>query len=73
VLVELPNRKFLLTGDTAHLRAAVNQGATMGIDFDPTQSIRSLQRIKMIRDIQGATMWITHDPEDWKEHPHRID
>jgi N-acyl homoserine lactone hydrolase len=51
----------------------VNQGATMGIDFDPTQSIRSLQRIKMIRDMQGATMWITHDPEDWKEHPHRID
>jgi glyoxylase-like metal-dependent hydrolase (beta-lactamase superfamily II) len=73
VLINLPNRKFLLTGDTAHLRAAVETGATMGIDYDPTQSIRSLQRIKMIRDMQGATMWITHDPEDWKEHPHRVE
>jgi ABC-type iron transport system FetAB ATPase subunit len=29
--------------------------------------------VKAIRDMQGATVWITHDPEDWKEHPHRIE
>jgi len=26
-----------------------------------------------IRDMQGATMWITHDPEDWKEYPHKVE
>jgi glyoxylase-like metal-dependent hydrolase (beta-lactamase superfamily II) len=73
LLVNLPNRKFLLTGDTTHLRAAVNQEATMGIDVDPFKSVHSLRRIKAIRDMQGATMWITHDPDDWKEHPHKVE
>jgi glyoxylase-like metal-dependent hydrolase (beta-lactamase superfamily II) len=71
--VNLPNRKFLLTGDTVHLRAAVTQEATMGIDVDAGQSIASLRRIKAIRDMQGATMWITHDPDDWKEYPHKVE
>jgi N-acyl homoserine lactone hydrolase len=73
LLVNLPNRKFLLTGDTVHLRAAVTQEATMGIDVDPLQSMLSLKRIKAIRDMQGATMWITHDPDDWKEYPHKVE
>jgi N-acyl homoserine lactone hydrolase len=72
-LVNTSNRKFLFTGDTVHLRAAVELEATMGIDTDPYQSAISIQRIKAIRDMQGATMWITHDPEDWKEHPHRVE
>jgi N-acyl homoserine lactone hydrolase len=73
LLVKLPHREVLLTGDTVHLRAAITAEATMGIDTDPIQSVISLQRIKAIRDIRGATMWITHDPEDWKEHPHKIE
>lgn len=73
LLVKLPNRDFLLTGDTVHLRAAVTMEASMSIDTDPNQSILSLRRIKAIRDMHGATMWITHDPEDWKEHPHKVD
>jgi N-acyl homoserine lactone hydrolase len=73
LLVNLPNRKILLTGDTVHLRAALNQEATMGIDTDPIQSVKSIRRIKVLRDMHDATVWITHDPEDWKEHPHRIE
>ena len=73
MLVNLPNRKILLTGDTVHLRAALNQEATMGIDTDPIQSVKSIRRIKVLRDMHDATVWITHDPEDWKEHPHRIE
>jgi ABC-type iron transport system FetAB ATPase subunit len=45
----------------------------MGIDVDPFKSIHSLRRIKAIRDMQGATMWITHDPDDWKEYPHKVE
>jgi glyoxylase-like metal-dependent hydrolase (beta-lactamase superfamily II) len=73
LLVNLPNRKFILTGDTVHLRAALTQEATMPIDTDPIQATLSLKRVKAIRDMQGATVWITHDPDDWKEHPHKIE
>jgi ABC-type iron transport system FetAB ATPase subunit len=47
--------------------------AGMPIDTDPYQSMMSIHRIKAIRDIQGATMWITHDPDDWKEYPHKVE
>lgn len=68
--VRLPNRKILLVGDTTHLRAALETEATMPIDTDPAEAVRSLQRIKAIRDLHEATVWISHDPEDWAELPH---
>lgn len=68
--VRLPNRKILLTGDTIHLRAQLTTGATMGLDTDPIQSALSIQRVKAIRDMHEATVWISHDPEDWAELPH---
>jgi N-acyl homoserine lactone hydrolase len=70
LFVRLPNRKILLAGDTAHLRAAVESEATMLIDCDPVQATLSLKRIKAIRDMHEATLWISHDPDDWKEMPH---
>lgn len=73
LMVNLPNRKVLLTGDTVHLRAALDREAAMPIDVNQVQALLSLKRIKVIRDLQGATIWITHDPEDWAEHPHKIE
>ena len=52
----------------SHIAIAVRSPAD-----DPVQSTMSLRRIKAIRDMQGATMWITHDPEDWKEYPHKVE
>jgi len=70
LFVRLPNSKFLLVGDSAHLRAALELEMTMPIDTDPVAATRSLQRIKAIRDMHEAKVWISHDPEDWKEFPH---
>lgn len=68
--VRLPNQKILLVGDTTHLRAALEQEATMPIDTDPLQAVLSLKKIKAIRDLHEAKIWISHDPEDWAEFPH---
>ena len=73
LLVNLPSRKILLTGDTVHVRAAVGPEATMPLDTDPLQSVISIKRIKAICEMHDATMWITHDPQDWKEHPHKVE
>ena len=73
LVVNLPNRQIVLPGDTVHLRAALDQEATMGADVDPVAAVLSLRRIKALRDLHGATVWITHDPDDWKEHPHLIE
>ena len=70
--MHLPNQNFLLTGDTVHLRAAIDNEAGMPIDVDPGTASHSIRRVKALRDMHGAKVWITHDPDDWKEHPHRV-
>jgi N-acyl homoserine lactone hydrolase len=70
LFVRLPNRKILLVGDSTHLREALENEATMPIDYDPVEAVLSLKRIKAIRDMHEASIWISHDPEDWAEFPH---
>lgn len=70
LLVRLPSRNFLLTGDTVHLRAALEQEIHFPVDSDTAAAVRSLQRLKLIRDSADATVWITHDPEDWADLRH---
>jgi N-acyl homoserine lactone hydrolase len=70
LFVRLPNRKIVLAGDTAHLREALEAEATMPLDYNAVQSTLSLKRLKAIRDMHEATIWISHDPEDWADFPH---
>lgn len=67
MLVRLKHRNFILTGDTVHLRAALETETVDPIDWDTAEAVRSLQRLKVIRESADATVWITHDPEDWAE------
>jgi len=70
LLVRLPARNVILTGDTVHLRAALEHEIHFPVDADTAASVRSLRRLKLLRDSADATVWITHDPEDWAEYPH---
>ena len=70
LVVHLKNRSFILTGDAVHLRAALDQEYHFPIDADTAQAVRTLRRLKHLRDSLGATIWITHDPEDWSEFAH---
>lgn len=70
LFVRLPNRKVVLTGDTTHLRAALEGEITMPGDVDPAAAVLSMRRLKAIRDFHEATLLISHDPEDWAEFPH---
>ena len=70
LLVRLPNRNFILTGDTVHVRAALELEIPSIGDMDSVAAVHSLQRMKLIRDAADATVWITHDPEDWADNVH---
>jgi N-acyl homoserine lactone hydrolase len=70
LLVRLPSRNFILTGDTVHLRAALENEIHFPVDSDTLEAVRSLRRLKLLRDTADATVWITHDPEDWAEFQH---
>jgi glyoxylase-like metal-dependent hydrolase (beta-lactamase superfamily II) len=70
LLVRLASRNFILTGDTVHLRAALESEIHFPVDADTAAAVQSLRRLKLLRDSADATVWITHDPEDWAELQH---
>jgi len=67
LLVRLPSRNVLLTGDTVHLRSALTDELPMPTDHDTDQAVRSVRRLKQISETLDAMTWIAHDPEDWAE------
>ena len=73
ILVNLPNRRVLVTGDTVHTRASLENEISMPLSVNHMQAMASLKRIKAMRDLGGAQIWITHDPDDWRENPHQLD
>ena len=51
--------------------AATLEGEIPNIfDANTEEAVRSIQRIKLIRASADATVWISHDPEDWAELKH---
>ena len=65
VQVRLPGRTIILTGDIAHTRAAFESASPFPLDQDSTAAVRSIERLRALRDRSGAEVWIGHDPDDW--------
>lgn len=70
LLVRLPGRNFLLTGDTVHLRAALETEVPGPFDANTEVAVQSIRRLKLIRQSADAVVWISHDPEDWADLQH---
>jgi N-acyl homoserine lactone hydrolase len=67
LVVRLPHQNIVLAGDAVHMRDALDTEHTMMVDTDPAQSVRSIQRLRAMRDMQGMRIWVSHDPKDWAE------
>lgn len=67
LIVRLPSQTFLLTGDTVHLHAALDNGLPMPTDYSTDLAKQSVQRLRGLRDSLAATVWIAHDPDDTKK------
>jgi N-acyl homoserine lactone hydrolase len=65
LLVRLPDRAYVLTGDALHTREALASETPFPGDHDPTETIRSIRRIKSVADEHRADIWINHEPTDW--------
>lgn len=70
LLVRLPKTgSVILTGD-AVVSADNLTGTPPGYTQNLTQSLDSIERIKMIRDAEQADVWITHDMEQYEGRRH---
>ncbi len=68
VQVRLRNRTVLLTGDTVHLRSAMEGDLPMASDYNTLQSVQSVRRLRQLQHSLDAELWIAHDPQDWQQY-----
>jgi len=68
VLVRLPHRTVVLTGDTVHLQQALDEELYMHGDYDETAAVASVRRLKDVAAKEEALVWIAHDPAHWDRH-----
>jgi N-acyl homoserine lactone hydrolase len=66
LLVKLPSRSFILTGDAVHFRSSMDAQLPCPADMNARASIQSIQRIKRLSASHEADVWVMHDPADWK-------
>ena len=68
LLVRLGSRNIMLTGDTVHVREALEREKPTLFDSDRAAAVRSIQRLKQLIAAHRAETWIAHDAEDWSTY-----
>jgi N-acyl homoserine lactone hydrolase len=65
LVVRLPGRNFVLSGDATHTRNSLAELIPLPSEYDSEAAVRSMQRLVSIEASADATIWISHDTEDW--------
>lgn len=68
VMVRLPERTLILTGDVVHTRGAFDAEIHYHGDVDSVAARRSLRKLAHLERVNDAQVWIGHDPEDWEKY-----
>jgi len=72
-LVHLPKTgAIVLTSDAAYLPENFEKDLlpSVGLAYDPAGIMQGYQWIKMMRDVEGAQVFMAHDAEGYKQHKH---
>lgn len=67
MLVRLPNRNMVITGDTAHLVGQLDGPSIMPFSYDTRQAVLSLRKLLLVAETNDAYVWVSHDPTCWAE------
>lgn len=67
--LRLPDgNQMVLTSDAAHLRSNYEQTTGIPIDVHNADRDDSLRKLKLISTQPNATVWVSHDPQDWEQN-----
>lgn len=69
VMVRLEHGTFILTADATHTRDAFEREVICPSDVDTVAAVRSMKRLKLLRQSHDALVVIAHDPQDHAEFP----
>jgi N-acyl homoserine lactone hydrolase len=68
LVVRLPSRNFVLTGDCVVAREGLETLFPMPFNVDIRASIRSVRKLLLIEQSADATIWVGHDGRDFAAH-----
>ncbi|NTW36566.1 MAG: beta-ketoacyl-ACP synthase 3 [Syntrophobacteraceae bacterium] len=68
ILVNLHNSgPMFFAADSCYTMENINEDVLPGLMWNAGETVRSVQRMKNLRDLYGATIVTGHDPEAWKQ------
>lgn len=68
LLVNLPNSgPMFLTADSCYTEKNLNEGVLPGLMWNAAETVRSVERMRHLRDSTGARIITGHDPAAWKK------
>lgn len=71
IFIDLPKSgPFVLTGDSCYLLENMNEEVVPGIVWSPEEAIKSIRKLRYLRDRKGAFIITGHDPQLWAQLKH---
>jgi N-acyl homoserine lactone hydrolase len=68
ILVNLPHSgPMFFAADSCYTLENINEDVLPGLMWNAGETVRSVQRMKNLRELYGATIVTGHDPEAWKQ------
>lgn len=68
ILVNLPESGPMFFAADACYTTENFQGALPGLMWSAAETVRSVERMRYLKEFQGATIVTGHDPESWKQY-----
>lgn len=65
LVVDLPSRRYVITGDVAYQRRQIDRGVPPPVTTDDFAAVRALTRVRAFEERDGAAVLINHDAEAW--------
>ncbi|WP_020497505.1 N-acyl homoserine lactonase family protein [Sciscionella marina] len=70
LFVQLAEQSFILTGDTAHSIAAIENDLPASPDANTEKAVWSIRKLKQLAAARQSTIWVGHDPDQWPTFKH---
>ena len=68
VLINLPNSgPMFFAADSCYTQQNINDDVLPGLMWNAGETVKSVQRMKNLRDLYGAAIVTGHDPVAWKD------
>jgi glyoxylase-like metal-dependent hydrolase (beta-lactamase superfamily II) len=71
-MLKLPKTGYVIMSGDAIYTAENERGVVPGITWSANESMRSIDRLKYMRDTRNGQLWYSHEPAQYEEHKGKV-